>query len=430
MRHTLHASRFTLHVFMSIKFIHTGDIHFGVENYGKTDPDTGLHARFKDFISCFDKIVHTAIKEEVDFILICGDIYHTPNPSPTHQREFARSVMRIIEKDIPVIVIVGNHDNPVAFGKANSLDIFTELNIKNIHVISRPEIITLDLKEKGKIQILCFPWPTKSRLIDKEDYKHLNSQEMDEKLQKACNDTIEHLTGILSPQYPSIFAGHLAMADATYSGSERTTLLGSDPVILTGTLARKEFNYVALGHIHKYQNLNANTSPPVIYSGSIERIDFNEEYEEKGFILAELKDKDLSYRFVKTPSRPLVTIEVDVREMLDPTWEIIEEIKRREINNAIVRIIYLTRYCYNEPLRLKDIKDTLEGAFWVHGIIRKADEKEVTERAVISENLTFMEALDKYIEQENLSDYSEDIKNYAQLLERNLLEEYDSKRVI
>jgi GTP cyclohydrolase FolE2 len=126
----------------------------------------------------------------------------------------------------------------------------------------------------------------------------------------------------------------------------------------------------------------------------------------------------------------MVTIEVDVRDMVDPTWEIIEEIKRREINNAIVRIIYLTQYCYNEPLRLKDIKDTLEGAFWVHGIIRKPDEKEVTERAVISENLTFLEALDKYIEQENLSDYSEDIKNYAQLLERHLLEEYDSKRII
>jgi exonuclease SbcD len=415
---------------MTIKFIHTGDIHFGVENYGTTDPETGLHARFKDFISCFDKIVHTAIKQEVDFILICGDIYHTPNPSPTHQREFARSVMRIIEKNIPVIVIVGNHDNPVAFGKANSLDIFTELNIKNIHVISKPDIITLDLKEKGKIQIFCFPWPTKSRLIDKEDYKHLNSQEIDEKLQKTCNDTIEHFIVTLSPQYPSIFAGHLAMADATYSGSERTTLLGTDPVILTGTLARKEFNYVALGHIHKYQNLNANSSPPVIYSGSIERIDFNEEHEEKGFILAELKGNDLTYRFIKTPSRPMVTIEVDVRDMVDPTWEIIEEIKRREINNAIVRIIYLTQYCYNEPLRLKDIKDTLEGAFWVHGIIRKPDEKEVTERAVISENLTFLEALDKYIEQENLSDYSEDIKNYAQLLERHLLEEYDSKRII
>ena len=419
-----------MHAYMSIKFIHTGDIHFGVENYGKIDPDTGLHARFKDFISCFDKIVHTAIKEEIDFLLICGDIYHTPSPSPTHQREFARSIRKIIEKDIPVIIIIGNHDNPVAFGKANPLDIFTELNIKHIHVMSKPDLVTLDLKEKGKIQICCFPWPTKSRLIDKEDYKHLNSQEMDEKLQKTCNDTIEHFAGMVSPEYPAIFAGHLAMADAAYSGSERTTLLGRDPVILTSTLARKEFDYVALGHIHKYQNINQNSSPPVIYSGSIERIDFNEEYEEKGFILAELENKNLKYRFVKTPSRPMVTVEVDVREMLDPSWEIIEEINRRDINNAIVRIIYLTHYCYNEPLRLKDIKDTLEGAFWVHGIIRKADEKEVTERPVISENLTFMEALDKYIEQENLSDYSEDIKVYARLLEKNLLEEFDNKRII
>ncbi|HPZ08536.1 MAG TPA: exonuclease SbcCD subunit D, partial [Candidatus Eremiobacteraeota bacterium] len=323
---------------MTIKFIHTGDIHFGVENYGKVDPDTGLHWRFKDFISSFEKAVNYGIKEGVDFFLICGDIYHTPNPTPTHQREFVRLIMKLVEEKIHIIMTVGNHDNPVAFGKATSIDIFNELNIPYIHIISRPEILTLELEDKGKIQIAGFPWPTRSRLIDKEDYGELKSEEINEKLQLICHEAIRDLINKLSPEIPSIFAGHLAIAEAHYSGSERTTLLGRDPVIMTSTLSRKEFSYVALGHIHKHQNLNSASSPPVIYPGSIERIDFNEEQEDKGFIFAELNGKDLIYRFVKTPSRPMITIDVDVRERLDPTWEIIEEIEKYNIKGPKEKI--------------------------------------------------------------------------------------------
>ena len=270
---------------MSIKFIHAGDIHFGVENYGRLDPSTGLHSRFKDFIKCFKKAVDYGIKHEVDFLLLCGDIYHTPKPSPTHQREFAKCIMTLLEKSIPAVMIVGNHDNPVSFGKATSLDIYSALNIKNVHIISYPQILNLNLKDEKQIQIVAFPWPTRSRIVDKDEYKSLDSQQLDEKLQTICEEVIESLTRDLSPEIPSVFAGHLSLAEAQYSGSERTTLLGKDPVILTSTLAKDEFSYVALGHIHKHQNLNKTSSPPVVYSGSIERVDFNEEKKIKVFVL-------------------------------------------------------------------------------------------------------------------------------------------------
>jgi len=408
---------------MSVKFIHTGDIHFGVENYGKLDPSTGLHSRFKDFIKCFEKIMEYAVKHDVDFVLICGDIYHTPRPTPTHQREFARCITKLMEKSIPLIMVVGNHDNPVSFGKATSLDIFSALNIENIYVISRPQTLTIELKEKKKIQIAGFPWPTRSRIIDKEEYKNLNAGELDEELQTICEQVIDNLTDSLSPDIPAIFAGHLSLAEAQYSGSERTTLLGKDPVIFTGKLAREEFSYVALGHIHKHQNLNSTSSPPVVYSGNIERVDFNEERDDKGFCLVEIDDAKKSvYRFIKTPSRKLVTIDVDVRERLDPTWDIITEIQKHNIEGAVVRIIYLTTSNWEQPLRLQEIHEALSSAYWVQGIIRKTEEKEVTLKTAISENLSLREALDKYIKQENLEKYADDIKIYAGKLQEEISE--------
>lgn len=403
---------------MPIKFIHTGDIHFGMENYGKIDPATGLHQRFQDFIHCFDKIIESAIKYEVDFLLICGDVYHTPNPTQTQQRELVRRIMKLLSHNIQIVIITGNHDHPVSFGKASSIDIFSELNLTQIKIVSRPELFTLDFGEKGTLQVFGFPWPSKSRLIDKDDYRNLNPMELDDKLQYICTTIIEENIKSLS-HGPAIFAGHLAMAEAQYSGSERTTLLGKDPVILTSTLARKEFKYVALGHIHKHQNLNKNASPPVIYSGSIERIDFNEENDDKGFYLVEIGD-ELNYRFIKTPARPMITIEADVRAKLDPTSEILEEINKHNVENAIVRIIYHTSYNFSETVRINDIRDFLASAFFLHGIIRKTEDKVLTSRAVITEDLTCQEALDKYIEQENLEKYKDDIKLYAEMLEKEL----------
>lgn len=402
---------------MSIKFIHTGDLHFGVENYGRIDPDTGLHSRFKDFIKCFHKAIDYAIKHKVDFFLICGDIYHTAKPTPTQQREFAKAITELTGNSIPVIMIVGNHDNPVAFGKATSLDIYPALNIENVHVISIPQILHLDLRGK-KIQILGFPWPSRSRLMNKDDYRDLNAGELDEKLQKNCMDVIDSLTSQLSQEIPSVFAGHLAISEAQYSGSEKTTLLGKDPVFLTGSLARKSYNYVALGHIHKHQILSRD--PQTVYSGSIERVDFNEEKEEKGFCLVEIEENETLMRFIKTPSRKLLTINVDVREKPDPTWEIITEIEKFSLEGAIVRIIYLTTCENDQPLRLKEINDALSGAYWVHGIIKKTEEKEIKNKVIISEDLSLMEALGKYIEQEKLDKYEEDLKIYAKQLEEEV----------
>ena len=78
-----------------IKILHFADLHLGVENYGRLDPQTGLSTRLADFLRCFDFLVDHAAHHDVDLALFAGDAFKTRDPSPTYQREFARRIRRL-----------------------------------------------------------------------------------------------------------------------------------------------------------------------------------------------------------------------------------------------------------------------------------------------------------------------------------------------
>ena len=71
--------------------------------------------------------------------------------------------MRLFKAKIPVIIVVGNHDNPLRFGKANSLDIFQDLPLDGFHVIAKPTILPLKTKS-GPVNIVGIPWPTRNTI--------------------------------------------------------------------------------------------------------------------------------------------------------------------------------------------------------------------------------------------------------------------------
>jgi len=90
-----------------ITFIHTADTHFGMENYGKIDPKTGIHSRLLDFEKAFSFCIDTALEKNVDFFLFCGDAYKTTNPTPTQQKLLLNCFLRLYKANIPVVIIIG-----------------------------------------------------------------------------------------------------------------------------------------------------------------------------------------------------------------------------------------------------------------------------------------------------------------------------------
>jgi len=403
-----------------VKFLHLADVHLGMENYGRIDPSTGLHTRVKDFIKCFSFAIDIALEEKVDLVIFAGDAYKNSNPNPTHQREFSKQIYRLSEAGIPVVLINGNHDNPVSFGKATSLDIFGTLQVPKARIVTEPELLNIKTKA-GPVQIFGLPWPTKSLFLSKEEYKDFTDEEVTKEIQKRVSKKILEFARMVKPGIPAIFAAHLAVAEATYSGSERSVIIGSDPVFPTQMLAQKEFNYVALGHIHKFQDLNLGNDIPVVYPGSIERINFGEEKDDKGFCLVNIEGGKTSYEFIPVPARRFITIDITILQEQDPTTTLLHEIEKQDLSEAIVRIFYTMPAEGVNSLDFNKINSALEGAFLVAAIAEKSKPIERTQRAEISEDLGMLEALDKYIQANpELVPLTDELKTRAQKMEQEL----------
>ena len=412
---------------MSLTFLHFADLHLGVENYGRIDSQTGQHSRIEDFSRSLETAFDFAIDEQVDLVVFAGDAYKTCDPSPTHQRAFARQMRRLQQATIPTVLIVGNHDTPAAFGKATSLDIFGALELENTHVMRRPELITVETPH-GLVQIAGLPWPTRNLLRTHTEYKNLSQQDLSAQIQAICAEQINEFALQLDPTVPAILTAHIAASDATYSGSERTALIGQDPTLLTSTLANPSFDYVALGHIHKYQDLHKGSMPPVVYSGSLERIDFGEEHETKGFVIGSIdiendnpSERTTRFEFIPVAARPFVTIEAEIDHVTSPTDQIIAAIGRRDTRNAVVRVFYTMTTETEERVDLERIRLALADAFYIASIQPRIRPKDRLRRTGITEDIALGEALQRYIENnEHLSERKDDLLKKARELERIL----------
>src|SRR5512138_1896453 len=123
-----------------IKLLHTGDIHVGMENYGRVDPATGVNARVMDFLRRLSDMADYAIEQGVDIFVFAGDAYKTRDPNPTYQREFARRIKKIADAGIPVVMLVGNHDLPAVARRATSISIFDTLGVPHVYVADREDV--------------------------------------------------------------------------------------------------------------------------------------------------------------------------------------------------------------------------------------------------------------------------------------------------
>ncbi len=384
-----------------IKLLHFADLHLGVENYGRLDPRTGLSTRLADFLRCFDFLVDHAERQDVDLVLFAGDAFKTRDPSPTYQREFARRIRRLAhELRIPTFLLVGNHDLPNAADRAHAIEIFDTLAVANVWVARRPAIHRIETR-RGAVQIVALPWITRSALLTRDDAKNLSLQELHEAMIERLNrlffgeDGRGGLLADLDPTLPTVLVAHSAVQGAAY-GSERSIMLGHELTLPLSLVTHPAFDYVALGHIHKHQALN--DAPPVVYCGSLERIDFGEARERKGFVEVELEKGRAVWRHVSTPARPFISITVDA-EGDAPTERVLSAIAAHDIADAIVRLTIRTTMEANPLLDIAEIRRALAPAAYVAAIAREVDRparlRLGSQESI--EELTAIQVLERYL---------------------------------
>jgi exonuclease SbcD len=380
-----------------IRFIHTADIHFGMENYGKLDTKTGIHSRLLDFERALNFCIDVALEKNVDFFLFSGDAYKTAHPTPTQQRLLMQCLLRLFKANIPVILIIGNHDNPLSFGKAHALDVFGNLPLDGFHVIAQPTTLTLQTKN-GPVNIVGIPWPTRNTLSISDKHLFKSATEITEYISHAVGSIIKSYAEKLDPAIPAVLAGHLTVSSGIFSGSEKRAIYGTDPVLLPSQLAIPPFDYVALGHLHRYQNLNPHGHPAVVYSGSIERVDFGERKEDKGFCLVTIESKEkTTHEFIQTPTRPFIQIEVHLKAG-DQTKQLIDAINHHDIKGAVLKILYHVPEGKPDLVDLNAIERACSSAMHVVSIMPIRTQQTREARAQVATSMDFATLLGAYFD--------------------------------
>ncbi len=391
-----------------MKVLHFADLHLGVESYGRIDPATGLSSRLLDFLSALDQVVDYTLENKVDLVLFCGDAYKSREPSQTQQREFARRINRLSTSGIPIFLLIGNHDLPNAIGRATTTEIFDTLAVKNVYVSNRPDIYQIPTNN-GVVQIASLPWLRRSVLLSKEETKNLGFDQINQKLQEALTHKINDLAQQLDPALPSILAAHVWVSGAQI-GSERLMTIGQEHRLLLSNVAHPAFDYIALGHIHKHQVLSS--SPPVVYAGSLERLDFSEEEDDKGFCLVEIEpDKEtgkrrVSFDFHQVTGRRFLTINIAIESQdIDPTSTALRAIaeQKEKVRDAIIRLnISLPAETVGQ-IRDNEIGEALKEAHYF--TIAKDVQRETRLRlgSLTAEEIAPLDALKAYLKEKKVT---------------------------
>ena len=412
-----------------IKVLHLSDIHMGSGfSHGRTNPETGLNTRLEDFMTTLARCIDRAIAEPVDMVIFGGDAFPDATPPPYVQEAFAGQFRRLVDAQIPTVLLVGNHDQHSQGQGGASLCIYRTLGVPGFVVGDTLKTHHIQTRN-GAIQVITLPWLTRSNLMTRKETQGLSLTEVNQLLTERLQVVLEAEVRRLKPDVPTILLAHL-MADNATLGAERFLAVGKGFTLPMSLLTRPCFDYVALGHVHRHQNLNKTNDPPIIYPGSIERVDFSEEKEDKGYVMIELERGKVEWEFCALPVRKFCTIEVDISKSKDPQAAIIKAIGKQEIEDAVVRLIY--KIC-SEQLDLIDTSELREALSTAHTytihpeLVSQLARPRVPELTA-SSSIDPMDALKTYLNnREDLQDIADLMMDAAKKLfaddEEDLLEE-------
>lgn len=391
-----------------MKILHFADAHIDMANYGKHDPASGLPLRVLDFLKSLDTIVDTAIQRKVDMVIFAGDAYKDRSPSPTFQREWGKRIMRLSQAQIPTLLLVGNHDISPAIGRAHALQEFKTLQVPFIKVLDKPEFLKSSDLWELPLQVIAMPWIARSGYMAVTG--ETDSKEAFSRIEDNIGELIATWLEECDESFPIVLTAHASIEGAKYGG-ERLVMLGND-LVLSGSLVKNpKFNYVAMGHIHKPQDVNEGNHPPVIYPGSIERVDFGEIKEDRFFVIVEVeKGKDTNVEWIQLEG---VRKFIDCRAVLKSSDEVMKFIKEKlpqpkEMSDAIVRLTVEYPREWDTLIDESALRKYAEDAFEFHLVKRPQSEARVriAEGQVVS-SLSPMDLLEQYFDSAKVKDVDE-----------------------
>lgn len=379
-----------------IRVLHFADVHLGAENYGPAEPESGVGGRVADFLRRLDETVDYAREGDVDLVVFAGDAFHSRSPNPTYQREFAARMLAL-SRLAPTVMLAGHQDKPANASRASTLEIYETLRVPNIWVALDCQARKITTK-RGDVVVGAAPYFARSHVLADVAARSMSRAEQDAKAARIVAQRLDSLAAqadeLAAGDTPRLLCGHFSVG----GDGERDAILRQDVTVALESLADPRWDYVALGHIHRHQALGA--EPPVVYSGSLERVGFAEAGDAKGFCWVELARGVVKWRFVELAARRMLALRVDCRAAANPTATVLAELKRHDLEGAVLQLeIQLTPES-ETLLKDKAIRDELRraGVFHIAAISKVVERPQRTRLGVNPEGLTALELLERYFE--------------------------------
>lgn len=282
---------------LNMKILHTSDLHIG--KY------IGTYDLKEDTEYVLNQVVDTAIKERVEVVLISGDVFDRPNPSEEAIKMYVSFLKELLDKNIKVIAISGNHDSGIRLSAYK--DILGKGYFVEGEFNSPMRKVSLS-DEYGPVNFYMLPFFTpfivKSNLKLEKGLENYDLA-MDEIIKRENIDTSQRNI-ILAHQFVAGFKFGGSEEDFSYSNGNEKNVAGVGIISLDKF---QNFDYVALGHIHKPQKISRET---IRYSGSLLKYKTSEiDGPDKSVVIIDLKEKgniEIKLDPIK-PLHPFVKIE-------------------------------------------------------------------------------------------------------------------------
>jgi exonuclease SbcD len=254
--------------------------------------------------------------------------------------------MRLSRGGIPTLLLVGSQDISPAAGQAHALEEFFTLQVPHVRVLDQPALLSAPVlaelcpvDRELHLQVLALPWVSHSEMARQLDITSRDLEELHPAYLEYLRSLLDSWLEEIDPELPTILLAHAAVEGAA-GGSERSGSLGSQLIFPLDLPADPRFDYTALGYFHTPQNLHPERHPPVIYPGSIERVDFSEADQQKYFLIAEVQrgETRLDWRPLQN-LRPFIdlSLQLDSKNQLNG-WLLEQLPGQKELDGSILRV--------------------------------------------------------------------------------------------
>jgi DNA repair protein SbcD/Mre11 len=258
-----------------VRVLHTSDWHVGKLLRGAS--------RIDEHRAVLGEIAEIADRERADLVLVVGDLYETAAPPPEATAVVYDALLALRETGAHVVVVGGNHDQQPQLDAV--APVFARLGITVLGLPAGPERAVVDV---AGARVVMLPWMSQRWAIKTEQLMAATAAATAQYYAARVARMLAWLSEAFSADTVNIVAAHCMVQGGMLGGGERDAQLIDEYAVPTAAFPAAA-NYVALGHLHRAQQMPG--AAPIWYSGSPIQVDFGEERDTKQVLVVDIPDR-------------------------------------------------------------------------------------------------------------------------------------------